>query len=49
MSRSSDEYNGKVDFVKINVDQNSETCTKYDVFSIQMLTMFKNGKYYYIK
>ena len=40
----SGEYDGKVDFVKINVDQNGELAQKYNVFSIPTLAIFKNGQ-----
>ncbi len=40
----SGEYNGKVDFVKVNVDENGELAQKYNVFSIPTLTIFKNGE-----
>lgn len=40
----SNEYDDKVDFVKINVDQNSELAQKYSVFSIPTLAIFKDGK-----
>ncbi len=40
----SNEYDGKIDFVKINVDENSELAQKYNVFSIPTLAIFKNGK-----
>ena len=38
------EYDGKVDFVKINVDENGELAQKYNVFSIPTLAIFKDGK-----
>ena len=40
----SGEYDGKVNFVKINVDENGELAQKYNVFSIPTLTIFKNGE-----
>jgi thioredoxin 1 len=40
----SGEYAGKVDFVKINVDENGELAQKYNVFSIPTLAIFKNGE-----
>jgi thioredoxin 1 len=40
----SGEYAGKVDFVKINDDENGELAQKYNVFSIPTLSIFKNGK-----
>jgi len=38
------EYEGKVDFVKINVDDNGKLAQKYNVSSIPTLAIFKNGK-----
>lgn len=40
----SKEYDSKVDFVKVNVDQNNELASKYNVFGIPTLSIFKNGK-----
>ena len=40
----SGEYDGRVNFVKINVDQNGELAQKYNVFSIPTLAIFKNGQ-----
>lgn len=40
----SGEYDGKVDFVKVNVDENAELAQKYNVFSIPTLAIFKNGE-----
>ena len=40
----STEYDGKVNFVKINVDENGELAQKYNVFSIPTLAIFKNGE-----
>ncbi len=40
----SDEYKDKVDFVKVNVDQNNELAQKYNIFSIPTLAIFKDGK-----
>jgi len=40
----SKEYDGKVDFVKINIDDNDELAQKYNVFSIPTLAIFKNGE-----
>ncbi len=38
------EYDSKVNFVKINVDENCELAQKYNVFSIPTLAIFKNGE-----
>jgi len=40
----SKEYEGKVNFVKVNVDDNNELASKYNVFSIPTLAIFRNGK-----
>ena len=40
----SGEYKDKVDFVKVNVDQNNELAQKYNIFSIPTLAIFKDGK-----
>ena len=37
------EYSGKVSFVKVNVDQNNEIASKYNVFSIPTLAVFSKG------
>ena len=37
------DYAGKITFAKINVDENSQTPTKYAVRSIPTLIIFKNG------
>ncbi|MBS3926286.1 MAG: thioredoxin [Nitrosarchaeum sp.] len=38
------DYQGKVKFVKVNVDEANELASKYNVFSIPTLAIFKNGK-----
>jgi thioredoxin 1 len=38
------EYAGKLKVVKIDIDSNPKTPTKYDVRSIPTLLMFKDGK-----
>jgi len=40
----SGEYKNKVDFVKVNVDQNNDLAQKYSVFSIPTLAIFENGE-----
>jgi thioredoxin 1 len=39
-----EEYNGKVDFVKVNVDEANEIASKYNVFSIPTLAIFNKGE-----
>jgi thioredoxin 1 len=38
------DYAGKILFGKLNVDENREVSTQYDIVSIPTLLMFKNGK-----
>lgn len=38
------EYDGRVKFVKLDVDQNPKTATKYKVMSIPTLLIFKKGQ-----
>lgn len=38
------EYSQKVKFAKLNVDENSEISSQYDINSIPSVFMFKNGK-----
>ncbi|MEE9241748.1 MAG: thioredoxin [Nitrosopumilaceae archaeon] len=40
----SKEYKDKVNFVKVNVDQNNELASKYNIFSIPTLAIFRDGK-----
>lgn len=40
----SQEYGDKVDFVKVNVDDNNELAQKFNVFSIPTLAVFKDGQ-----
>ncbi len=39
-----DEYSGRVNFVKVDVDQNPKTATRYGIMSIPTLLIFKNGE-----
>lgn len=38
------EYDGKMGFVKLNVDENASTAVKYSIRSIPTLLVFKEGK-----
>jgi thioredoxin 1 len=38
------EYSGKINFVKVNVDENNELASKYNVFSIPTLAIFNKGQ-----
>ena len=39
-----DEYDGKVEFVKVNTDDNPNTAVKYGIRSIPTLLVFKDGE-----
>jgi len=38
------EYEGRVGFVKVNVDENTRVATEYGIRSIPTLLLFKDGK-----
>jgi thioredoxin 1 len=38
------EYDGRVNFVKLDVDQNPKTAAKYKVMSIPTLLIFRKGQ-----
>src|SRR4030042_4236143 len=38
------DYDGKVSFFKVNVDNNQKIASKYGVMSIPTLILFKNGQ-----
>ncbi|MFC1916162.1 thioredoxin [Chloroflexota bacterium] len=38
-----EEYEGRVGFVKLDVDQNPKTASQYGIMSIPSLIIFKNG------
>jgi thioredoxin 1 len=40
----SDEYDGKVKFVKLNTDDNAKTASAYGIRSIPTLLVFKGGE-----
>ncbi|MBM2826782.1 MAG: trxA [Dehalococcoidia bacterium] len=39
-----EEYDGKVDFIKLNTDESPSIAVKYNVMSIPTLMVFKGGK-----
>jgi thioredoxin 1 len=39
-----EEFDGRVSFVKVDVDQNPKTASKYGIMSIPTLLIFKNGE-----
>lgn len=40
----SGEYEGKVEFVKVDVDENMELAQRYSIVSIPCVMVFKNGE-----
>ena len=38
-----EEYEGRISFVELDVDQNPKTASKYGIMSIPTLLLFKNG------
>ena len=38
------EFDGRVDFVKIDIDNNPKTPARYNIMSIPTLLIFKNGE-----
>ena len=38
------EYEGKISFAKLDIDQNPRTATKYSIMSIPTLLIFKKGE-----
>ncbi len=38
------EYNGKLSFLKLNVDENQDIASKYEIFSIPTLLIFKGDR-----
>ena len=39
-----DEYAGRINFAKLDVDQNNKTAAKYGIMSIPNLIIFKDGE-----
>ncbi len=39
-----EEYNGRISFVKVDVDHNPQTAARYSIMSIPTLLIFKNGE-----
>ena len=39
-----EEYDGRINFVKVDVEQNPKTAARYNIMSIPTLLIFKNGE-----
>jgi thioredoxin 1 len=39
-----EEYNGRINFVRLDVDHNPKTAANYSIMSIPTLLIFKNGE-----
>lgn len=46
LEKLSDEYRGKIKFVALDVEKNSDIATRYDVMNLPTLLVFKEGKVY---
>jgi len=44
VDKLSEEYKGRLKFCKLNVDENRDVATKYQIMSIPMLLFFKGGE-----
>ena len=44
LNEIADEYEGQLNVAKLNIDENSETPTKFGIRGIPTLMLFKNGK-----
>ena len=44
VDKLAEKYQGKFKFYRLNVDENSQTASKYGVMSIPTLIFFKDGK-----
>lgn len=44
LEKLSRDFQGKISFFKINIDNNEEIASKYEVMSIPTLIIFKDGK-----
>lgn len=40
----SNEYEGKINVGKVNVDENDDTCAEYGIMNIPTMLFFKNGE-----
>jgi len=43
VEKVSEEYGNKLNFYKVNVDENNETAAKYQIMSVPTLVIFRDG------
>lgn len=44
MEKLSEEFSGKAEFIKVDIDENMELAARYGIMSIPLVTVFVNGK-----
>ena len=44
MEQLAEEHAGRIEFAKLNIDENPSAATRYDVFSIPSVILFEGGK-----
>ena len=44
VEKLSEKYKGKVNFCRLNIDENPQTASKYKIMAIPTLMFFKNGE-----
>ncbi len=44
MEQAAEEYGGKAEFVKVDIDENMELAARYGIMSIPLVAVFKNGE-----
>jgi len=44
MEKLGEEYKGKIEIVKLNVEESPKTANEYGIMSIPAIKLFKNGK-----
>ena len=44
MEKVSEEFSGKAEFIKTDIDKNMELAARYGIMSIPLVAVFKNGE-----
>lgn len=44
MEQVSEQFEGKAEFVKVDIDENMELAARYGIMSIPLVAVFKNGE-----